>query len=88
MQIARKNVIMRATTPKLNRFRFFALCLAVLLAHSVECCGTAFLEKMVQAARAQVGVTKSYVADYVKLDYPLGDVSRDRCVCSDVVIRV
>lgn len=42
---------------------------------------------LVKAARAQVGVTTSYVADYVVLTYPGGDVPMDRGVCSDVVIR-
>ena len=44
-------------------------------------------DKLVTAARAQVGVTLSYDPAYVGLAYPGGDVPRDRGVCTDVVIR-
>lgn len=40
-----------------------------------------------RAAAAQVGVTVSYDSAYRRLDYPGGDVPRDRGVCSDVVVR-
>src|SRR6185503_15331399 len=36
---------------------------------------------------AQVGVTVRYDPSYRQLDYPGGDVPRDRGVCSDVVVR-
>ena len=39
------------------------------------------------AARAQIGVTVLYDAAYADLDYPGGDVSMDRGVCTDVVVR-
>ena len=42
--------------------------------------------KLIAAARAQVGVTKSYDPAYVVLGYPGGDVPEDRGVCTDVVI--
>ncbi|WP_151720115.1 DUF1287 domain-containing protein [Gemmobacter serpentinus] len=42
---------------------------------------------LVRAAEAQVGVTRIYDPAYVTLDYPGGDVPRDRGVCTDVVIR-
>lgn len=42
---------------------------------------------LVEAARAQVGVTLSYDSAYTKLAYPNGDVPRDRGVCTDVIIR-
>ena len=35
----------------------------------------------------QIGVTTIYDPAYVKLDYPGGDVPRDRGVCTDVVVR-
>lgn len=38
-------------------------------------------------ARTQIGVTTSYDPAYVALDYPGGDVPRDRGVCIDVIIR-
>jgi uncharacterized protein YijF (DUF1287 family) len=39
------------------------------------------------AARAQVGVTLHYDPAYRKLAYPGGDVSPERGVCTDVVVR-
>lgn len=42
-------------------------------------------EKLVAAARAQVG--DRYVADYVSLRYPGGDVPKGQGACTDVVIR-
>lgn len=42
---------------------------------------------LVQAARAQIGVTTLYDPGYVRLDYPMGDLPRERGVCVDVVIR-
>lgn len=42
---------------------------------------------LVQAARAQIGVTLHYDSRYSKLAYPGGDVPADRGVCTDVVIR-
>lgn len=44
-------------------------------------------QKLVEAARKQVGVTVSYDPAYVSLKYPGGDVSQERGVCTDVVIR-
>ena len=43
--------------------------------------------QLASAARAQVGVTRSYDPSYVPLRYPGGDVPMERGVCSDVVIR-
>jgi uncharacterized protein len=40
-----------------------------------------------RAAAMQVGVTVLYDPSYRRLDYPGGDVPRDRGVCSDVVVR-
>lgn len=40
-----------------------------------------------RAAAAQVGITLVYDPSYQRLDYPGGDVPRDRGVCSDVVVR-
>src|SRR5262245_9447633 len=42
---------------------------------------------LVAAARAQVGVTLIYDPSYRQIAYPMGDVSPERGVCSDVVIR-
>ncbi|WP_411827619.1 DUF1287 domain-containing protein [Luteolibacter sp. AS25] len=44
-------------------------------------------EKIVGAAREQIGVTVKYDPAYVSMDYPGGDISRESGVCTDVVIR-
>ncbi|RYF94411.1 MAG: DUF1287 domain-containing protein [Caulobacteraceae bacterium] len=44
-------------------------------------------ERLVAAARSQIGKTTLYDPAYVRLAYPGGDVPLDRGVCSDVVIR-
>ena len=43
--------------------------------------------RLIVRARTQIGVTTSYDPAYVALDYPGGDVPRDRGVCIDVIIR-
>jgi uncharacterized protein YijF (DUF1287 family) len=43
--------------------------------------------EIVEAARKQIGVTLSYDPAYSVLEYPGGDVPRERGVCTDVVIR-
>lgn len=43
--------------------------------------------RLVAAARAQVGVTTIYDPAYVRIAYPDGDVSADRGVCADVIVR-
>ena len=45
------------------------------------------VEALAEAAQAQVGVTVIYDGSYQGLDYPGGDVPRERGVCTDVVIR-
>ena len=44
-------------------------------------------EKIVHAARKQIGVTLSYDPAYTAMGYPGGDVPRERGVCTDVIIR-
>lgn len=44
-------------------------------------------EKLIDAARTQIGVTLGYDGAYRKLAYPGGDVQMSTGVCSDVVIR-
>ena len=44
-------------------------------------------ERLVAAARAQVGVTTSYDPSYHSIPYPGGDVPLSGGVCTDVVIR-
>jgi len=43
--------------------------------------------KVVAAARSQIGVTTTYDPAYSRMAYPMGDVPKERGVCSDVVIR-
>jgi uncharacterized protein YijF (DUF1287 family) len=74
------------------RMRSLALSLFAATA-ALFCATTASAEipesagKLISAAREQVGVTKSYDPAYVVLEYPGGDVAKDRGVCTDVVIR-
>jgi uncharacterized protein len=42
---------------------------------------------VVEAARAQIGVTLQYDGAYEAIPYPMGDVPRQRGVCTDVAIR-
>lgn len=44
-------------------------------------------DAIADAAKRQVGVTRTYDPAYVRLRYPGGDVPVDRGVCADVVIR-
>lgn len=43
--------------------------------------------KLMEAARAQIGVTLLYDGAYRRIAYPGGDVEPERGVCTDVVIR-
>ncbi|WP_103258369.1 DUF1287 domain-containing protein [Tabrizicola aquatica] len=43
--------------------------------------------RLTEAARGQVGVTVTYDPAYVALEFPGGDLPRDRGVCTDVIIR-
>lgn len=43
--------------------------------------------RLTAAARDQVGVTLTYDPSYSRLEFPGGDIPRDRGVCTDVVIR-
>ena len=45
------------------------------------------IKKAVDAAIEQTLYTFDYDASYAKLDYPNGDVPRDRGVCADVIVR-
>ncbi|MCD9005594.1 DUF1287 domain-containing protein [Luteimonas sp. XNQY3] len=47
----------------------------------------AAMPALVDAARAQVGVTVRYDPAYARLSYPGGDVPDDRGVCTDVIVR-
>ena len=61
--------------------------LAIPLIPSVEPFADPKPARLITRARDQIGVTLTYDGAYVALDYPGGDVPRDRGVCIDVVIR-
>ncbi|NEW61594.1 DUF1287 domain-containing protein [Sulfurovum sp. bin170] len=42
---------------------------------------------LVKSAREQIGETLIYDPKYVRLEYPNGDISRTKGVCTDVIIR-
>lgn len=44
-------------------------------------------QKLVAAARTQLGVTTIYDPSYIQIPYPGGDFARQRGVCTDVVVR-
>lgn len=68
----------------LTRRLLFAssLCFAAIPARAA-----AWPAKLVDAAEDQIGKTVLYDPAYVRLAYPGGDVSMERGVCTDVVIR-
>ena len=49
--------------------------------------GSVAADPLAEAAAAQVGVTVIYDPSYQGLDFPGGDIPRNRGVCSDVVVR-
>jgi len=71
-----------------NRLRFpllVALSLFALVSLRAE--GESDAEKLVAAARGQVGKTLRYDPSYQTLEYPGGDVPIEGGVCTDVVVR-
>jgi uncharacterized protein YijF (DUF1287 family) len=68
--------------------RYCSRTLLVVLAMAVAST-TAFADapKLVGAARLQTQSRVVYDGSYVRIPYPMGDVPRDRGVCTDVVIR-
>ena len=67
--------------------RRLARVLALWLAAAAGPAAAGGREQLLQAAHAQVGVTRFYDGSYVRLAYPGGDVPADRGVCTDVVVR-
>jgi hypothetical protein len=45
------------------------------------------VDRLLDAARAQIGVTLRYDGAWRRLDYPGGDVDRATGVCADVIVR-
>ncbi len=44
-------------------------------------------QRLIEAARTQIGVTIEYDGAYEALSFPGGDIPRERGVCTDVIIR-
>lgn len=63
----------------------FCLCLALCSASQAET--PSFADRLVKAAMERTTHTVRYTPDYVRLDYPGGDVPADTGVCTDEVIR-
>jgi len=63
------------------------LALFVLTADSRAAATNTLGERIVAAARQQIGVTKDYDPAYTTLTYPGGDVPLRTGVCCDVVVR-
>lgn len=65
--------------------RFAVIFIPILVSGNIaEAAGN---HDLVTAARSQIGATLVYDSAYQQLDYPMGDVPRERGVCIDVVIR-
>jgi uncharacterized protein YijF (DUF1287 family) len=67
----------------MNLFRFLLLLLLVPTPIQAGVSG----QDLVNAAKAQIGITRYYDSRYQTLAYPGGDVPIDRGVCTDVIIR-
>lgn len=70
----------------LRPLRCFLLAAVPLLLRAGEPSATPAIQ-VVEAAKAQVGVTVAYDGSYRRLKYPGGDVPMDLGVCTDVLIR-
>ncbi len=44
-------------------------------------------DRLVAAARSQIGITTGYDPSYIRIQYPNGDVPRSTGVCADVIVR-
>lgn len=64
-----------------------ALARVVVLLLALPLAAQPSLQKMIDGAKRQVGVTRSYDSAYRQLRYPGGDVPLHTGVCTDVVIR-
>ncbi len=71
----------------LSRRNFLAAACALPFVRAAHATQITTGQALVEAARAQIGITTIYDPAYVQIAYPMGDVPRERGVCSDVVIR-
>jgi uncharacterized protein YijF (DUF1287 family) len=76
----------------MRMMRVAAVCL-MLMPPAVSCADTTAqeppsdLQRLIQGAYGQVGVTLRYDPSYVSIPFPGGDVPIDRGVCTDVIVR-
>ncbi len=61
--------------------------LTLVLPRAARAAVEPWAQKLVDAAKAQIGVTVSYDPAYRKIAFPGGDVPREVGVCTDVIIR-
>ena len=72
----------------LSRREFVCGASALAVAGSLRAAESgAAADRVVAAARAQVGVTTGYDPAYRRIAYPNGDVPRSTGICADVVVR-
>ncbi len=67
--------------------RLFVVSAAVAAVTPVAATPVRTAGQLIAAARQQIGVTNSYDPAYTSLEFPGGDVSRNKGVCTDVLIR-
>lgn len=63
------------------------MCTSALLGARGALAQDAAPARLVEAARAQIGVTVRYDPRYERIAFPGGDVPQERGVCTDVVVR-
>lgn len=73
--------------PTFNRRTTLGLFFAALSMPDVAWAAAATANRLISAARRQVGITVFYDPGYTPLAFPNGDVPRRRGVCTDVLIR-
>ena len=61
--------------------------MAIVLVFFAAAASAAVGPQLAAAAVQQVGVTTIYDSSYVRLQYPGGDLPRERGVCADVIVR-
>lgn len=60
---------------------------AIVTALALPAGAQPLLRKVIDGAKRQVGVTRSYDPAYRRIPYPNGDIPIEKGVCTDVVIR-
>jgi uncharacterized protein YijF (DUF1287 family) len=68
-------------------YRHLSCALLATLAGLAAAASVAASPALIEAARQQTRQHVVYDGAYVRIDYPMGDVARDRGVCTDVIIR-